>query len=290
MYASDMEIIKFNDAACYYQRVKSYLIQHEATHCLLLGIAKNLCSSAKESDRDLPYLAVVEDKQNLLVTAICTPPRKLILSRAIAPEAVKAIAKDLATDFSLLPGVIAPKSEAQTFVNAWQDLTGQSYKLDVAMRVHQLEAVQPISSAAGELSLAVESDRDLLTDWGQAFEEEALGDNEPKSDHQLWFNRHLENKSLFVWQDKDGEFVSMAAYGGATPNGIRINAVYTPPEYRGRGYATSCVAEISRRLLEKHKYCFLFTNLTNPVSNHIYHKIGFIPMCNISNYSFTARK
>ena len=157
------------------------------------------------------------------------------------------------------------------------------------MRVHQLKTVQPITSAAGKLKLAVESDRDLLTGWGRAFEEEALGDSEPKSDHQLWFNRHIKNKSLFVWQDRVG-IVSMAAFGGATPNGIRINAVYTPPEYRGKGYATSCVAEISRQLSDRYKYCFLFTNLANPISNHIYHKIGYIPMCEIGNYSFTARK
>ena len=282
-----MEITKFDDANQYYQKVKSYLIQQEATHCLLLGIARSFCSSAKKSDRDLLYLAVVEDEQNILVTAIRTPPRKLILSQAIAPEAVEAIARDSASDARSLPGVIAPKSEAQTFINAWQDLTGQTCELDVAMRVHQLETVQPITSAAGELRLAVESDRDLLTDWGRAFEEEALGDREPKSDHQLWFDRHLENKSLFVWQDRVG-IVSMAASSGATPNGIRINAVYTPPEYRGRGYATSCVTAISQQLLEKHKYCFLFTNLTNPTSNYIYRKIGFVPICDISNYSFTA--
>ena len=121
-----MEITKFDDANQYYQKVKNYLIQQEAIHCLLLGIAKSFCSSAEKSDCDLPYLAVVEDEQNILVTAIRTPPRKLILSRAIAPEAVEAIARDLAIHSQLIPGVIAPKSEAQTFVNAWQDLTRHS--------------------------------------------------------------------------------------------------------------------------------------------------------------------
>ena len=183
-----------------------------------------------------------------------------------------------------MPGVIAPKIEAETFVDSWQHLTGQSYRLDVAMRVHQLVTVQPVAKAAGKLRLAQKSDRHLLTNWGQAFEREALGDNEPKSNHQLWFDLHLENQSLFVWQDN--VTVSMAACGGATPNGIRINAVYTPPEYRGRGYATSCVTQMSRQLRDRYKYCFLFTNLANPVSNHIYCKVGYLPMAEIDNYSF----
>ncbi len=71
----------------------------------------------------------------------------------------------------------------------------------------------------------------------------------------------------------------MAAFGGATPNGIRVNAVYTPPEYRGKGYATSCVATVSQYLLTQgYQYCFLFTDLANPTSNHIYRQIGYLPI------------
>lgn len=276
-----VKVTRFDDATQYYKKVESYLLQQEAIHCLILGTSKGLCDP-KRDFASQPYLTVVENNKSIVATAIQTSPRKLILSQAIAEEAV-LIAKDLAGDRQI-PGVIAPKAEAEAFVNTWQSLTGQSYKLDVAMCVHQLETVQTINSAAGKLRLAEESDRNLLTNWGQAFEREALGDNEPNSNHQLWFNRHLENKSLFVWQDQ--ETVSMTAYGGATPNGIRINAVYTPPEYRGRGYATSCVAEISQQLLNRYKYCFLFSDLANPVSNHIYRQIGYFPMNDISDYGF----
>ena len=280
-----MKLTRFDNPSHYYQKVESYLIQHEAVHCLLLGIAKALCRPQKD-DANLPYLAVVEeDNQNLVATAIRTPPRKLILSQSVTLEAVESIATDLADNSQSLPGAIASKVEAETFVNTWQRLTGQSYKLDVAMRVHQLETVQPLNSAAGKLRLATECDRHLLVSWGEAFEQEALGNNKPKSDSQLWFNRHIENKSLFVWHDK--ETVSMAACGGATPNGIRVNAVYTPPKYRGKGYATSCVAAMSQQLLNRYKYCFLFTNLANPVSNYIYRKIGYFPMGDIFDYAFT---
>ncbi len=277
-----MKLIKFDDPVQYYQQVESYLLSSEAIHCLILGISKGLCRP--QNDASKPYLAVVENNKSIVATAIQTPPRKLILSKAIAIEAVELIVGDLSNNFQSLPGVIAPKAEAKAFVDSWQRLTGQTCRLDVAMRVHQLETVQSINSATDKLRLAVENDRHLLTDWGRAFETEALGENTPKSDSQLWFDRHLENQSLFVWQDNVA--VSMAACSGATPNGIRINAVYTPPEYRGRGYATSCVAEVSRQLRDRYKYCFLFTNLANPVSNHIYRKIGYLPMGDISNYSF----
>ncbi|MBE9043114.1 GNAT family N-acetyltransferase [Pleurocapsales cyanobacterium LEGE 10410] len=277
-----MKLIKFDDTVQYYQKVESYLLQQEAIHCLILGISKSLCGSKRDLASQ-PYLTVVENNKSIVATAIQTPPRKLILSQAVAEEAVELIARERASDRQI-PGVIAPKIEAEAFVNTWQSLTGRSCKLDVAMCVHQLETVRAINGAAGQLRLAEESDRDLLTNWIQAFEQEALGDNEPESNHQLWFERHLENKSLFVWQDKIA--VSMAAYSGATPNGIRINAVYTPPEHRGKRYATSCVAKISQQLLNRYKYCFLFTNLDNPTSNHIYRQIGYLPMSDLNNYSF----
>ncbi len=53
-----MKVTRFDDPVQYHQKVEGYLIHHEATHCLLLGISKALCSR-KKSDANLPYLIVV---------------------------------------------------------------------------------------------------------------------------------------------------------------------------------------------------------------------------------------
>jgi predicted GNAT family acetyltransferase len=79
----------------------------------------------------------------------------------------------------------------------------------------------------------------------------------------------------------------MAGSTGPTPHGIRIGAVYTPPEYRQRGYASACVAYLSQMMLDSgRKFCFLFTDLSNPTSNHIYQQIGYEPVCDVDNYVF----
>ena len=79
----------------------------------------------------------------------------------------------------------------------------------------------------------------------------------------------------------------MAACIGATPKGIRIGGVYTPPDERRRGYATALVAEVSRiKLAEGKALCFLFTDLANPTSNSIYQKIGYRPVCDFAEYRF----
>jgi uncharacterized protein len=278
-----MQIVKFNDAHKFYQQVENYLLNQEATHCLLIGLSKALSTSQSKNTR--PYLAIVENKQEITAIAIQIPPRQLLISQSTDLEAVKLLAKDIASDNQSLPGVMASQPEAKTFVQTWQSLTGQSFKLKVAMQVHQLETVQPITKASGDLRLATESDRNLLVNWGKAFAQEALGDNSPESEHQSWFDKHLKNNSLYVWQDQVA--VSMAAFGGTTPNGVRVNAVYTPPEYRGKGYATSCVATISQYLLAQgYQYCFLFTDLANPTSNYIYRKIGYVPICELFQFIF----
>jgi predicted GNAT family acetyltransferase len=83
-----------------------------------------------------------------------------------------------------------------------------------------------------------------------------------------------------LWED-EGEPVSFAGWGGRTPNGIRVGPVYTPPELRGRGYATAVTAELSQGLLDGRlfdggrQFCFLYTDLANPTSNAIYERIGY---------------
>jgi hypothetical protein len=88
-----------------------------------------------------------------------------------------------------------------------------------------------------------------------------------------------------LWE-VDGQPVSMAGFSGQTITGIRVNAVFTPPELRGRGYATACVGHLTRNLLDRYRFCFLFTDQANPVSNHVYAKIGYRPVCDVSQLRF----
>ena len=72
----------------------------------------------------------------------------------------------------------------------------------------------------------------------------------------------------------------MTGFSGPTPNGIRIGAVFTPPDLRRRGYASACVAAVSQSVLDAgRKFCFLYADIANPTSNHIYQEIGYQPVC-----------
>jgi uncharacterized protein len=277
-----MKVHRYEDASQFYERVKDYLLSQEALHFLLLGISNFLIYNPERYGEKPPYLATVETDGNIVAVAMRTPPRKLLLSKIQDFEAVKAIAQDLHLIQSL-PGVTAPMNEAKAFAEVWRSLTGQSYQLIKKLRTFQLEKVEPISQAPGYSRVATETDRELLLRWDEAFSLETSGSVE--SDPKRWVEHTLQQSTAFIWQDKVP--VSIACRGGITPNGVEINMVYTPPEYRKKGYASACVAALSQTLLNQgYKYCFLFTDLANPTSNHIYQAIGYQPVNDWYDYSF----
>jgi predicted GNAT family acetyltransferase len=92
---------------------------------------------------------------------------------------------------------------------------------------------------------------------------------------------------MALWCDHQPR--SLAGYSGRSPNGVRIGYVYTPPEWRGHGYATACVAALSRRALDEGaRFCCLYTDLANPVSNRIYQRIGYTPIGDAIDIEFAA--
>ena len=92
-----------------------------------------------------------------------------------------------------------------------------------------------------------------------------------------------------LWDTDDGP-VSLAAFGGPTPNGMRIGPVYTPREHRGRGFGSAVTAAASRHLLDRGaRFCFLYTDLANATSNAIYMRIGYEPVCDSRELAFLPR-
>jgi len=277
-----MEIYRFEDINQFYERSQDYLLSDEAHHCLLLRIIHGLIHSP-ERYQFPAYLALVEANGATIAVAVRTPPYKLVLSRVKDFTALQVIAEDLYSQQALLPGVSGLVEEAQAFAEIWQRLTGTTYTSGIQMRIHQLSQVQPTAKANGYLRHADIGDLDLVLEWFEAFFLEALGFVE--EDLQRLVSLQLSKKIIYLWEDIVP--VSIASGKISTPNGGWIGPVYTPVKYRQKGYATSCVAALSQALLDQGcRYCFLFTDIANPTSNHIYQTIGYQPVCDWHDYAF----
>ncbi len=155
--------------------------------------------------------------------------------------------------------------------------------------IYSLDAVVPPPVPAGGSRPATSDDRELLVRWWGEFSAEALGaldQDEEEDGHSVDHRLAAAGSGIALWE-VDGEPVSLVAFGSPTPTGIRIGPVYTPPEHRGRGYASALTAQVSaEQLAAGRRFCFLYTDLGNPTSNKIYVAIGYRRVCDSIQYAF----
>jgi len=249
----------------------------------MLGLA----ATAQQSPDLFPeYRAwVVLDHDEPVAAATRTLPYNIVLAAPRSDAALALLVEELDDD---PPGVVGAQPEVEQFAVLWSSLKGVMPQVKVAQGIYALEKVQPVPPAAGRMRAQEQQDTELLIDWLEAFEAEALGFLEADETRARRIVEHrlsAERAGLMLWED--GAAVSVAGFGGETPNGIRIGPVYTPPGLRGRGYATALVAELSSKLLAAgRRFCFLYTDLANPTSNAIYERIGYVRICESAEIAF----
>ena len=260
-------------AQVFLSRAQGFLARREAENVLMLGVA----SSATEAEH-----ALTVDRGGVCVMAALQSGANLILSRG-QPAAIEALVKQLSADTSSLPGVIGPARTTESFLESWHARTGHETRFQMHSRVHELTEVIPPRRPAGVLRRAAMSDVESLAGWADALNVELRSEDPAPGEQSV--RRRIGLGRMYVWDN--GGPVSMAACDGPTPRGIRINFVYTPPEHRARGYASACVADLSQLLLDDGRdFCALFTDLANPVSNRLYARLGYRPICDFDEYIF----
>jgi len=280
-----VEVVELAEPAEFLARAQPLLLADEARHNLILGIAGTL--------RDSPHLYsehqlwLVLDGEAVVGAALRTPPYNLVLARPRVEQAQQALVSAIDGH---LPGVTAAVPEVDVFAEAWQAKTGATRIVRLAEKIYALERVLPVEGVPGEARPADDRDRPLLRAWLRDFGVEALREtnhDEARTERLLDHRLGSESAGFTIWED--GLPVSLAGFGGATPNGVRIGPVYTPPALRGRGYGSAVTAAVSaERLASGLRFCFLYTDVTNPTSNKIYTDIGYEPVCDAVDYAFES--
>jgi predicted GNAT family acetyltransferase len=276
-----MNVRRSGDAGAFLEAASPLLLADEARHNLIFGIAGTLRDHPSHYPEYALWLA--EDGPEIVGAALRTPPHNLVLARPRGDSAIEALAAAIDDE---LPGIIAAQPEAEAFAKAWSAKTGVTSRVNRAQGVFSLERVEPPQPTPGRIRNAGAGDRPLVLDWWRAFLEEALGESpDPESvAHEVDHRLGAEDGGVVLWDD--GETVSLSGFGSPTPNGIRIGPVYTPPEHRRRGYASALVAELSERMLNERRFCFLYTDLANPTANKIYEQIGYKRVCESAEIVF----
>ena len=282
-----MDVETVEGAEALLETTRDLLLADEARHNLAFGIL----STARAHPDLYPEVRgwVARDDGWVVGAALRTPPFNLVVVRPSDGRATRVLAEAIDDE---LPGVVGALPEVDSFADAW----ASRHEVTVATRfeqgVYALRSVLLPSEVAGNMRLADASDRELLLAWVGAFAREALreGPADDPERHQRSIDARLAGGDAgFALWEADGRPVSLVGFGGPTPNGIRIGPVYTPPELRGRGYASALTAQLSQRQLDYgRRFCFLYTDLANPTSNAIYVRIGYEQVCESRELAFSV--
>jgi hypothetical protein len=284
---ASMHVERLSDTNAFLERAGEFLFAREAVHNLALG----LCSRLRTHPLlygEQPYFAVALDGARVVATTMRTPPHNLILSAVDDPAALEPLADDAHSAFGSLPGVGGPREPVGQFAGIWEMRTGAKAEISMRMRIYEAEETRAPEGIAGRMRRYENRDRELVIAWMDAFVDEAMSDPPPETSEEWLERREADPDSgILIWE-VDGEPVSMGGYGGTTPNGNRVGPIYTPPELRRRGYASALTAGLTQMLLDRgRRFCFLFTDLANPTSNSIYQQIGYRPVADVDQWSFS---
>ena len=282
-----MQFKKYTNVHQFYNDTFNVLMRDEAQNLIPLGnLIIGHAGEDKTGWRDPAnwFMATVSDGSSIQMTAIMTPPHNIALyatDNNINLDAINCLVKGLA-DYPI-PGVLTEKELAKRFSQAYTSKKGLTYEVAMDQRIYELTEVNPEIPQFGTLRLVEEKDMPFFPFWLEDFFSTAkkgynsttLNSPQNEEHYHYWISR----KDIYILEN-DGHPVSMAGFSREMQTVVGVGRVYTPPYYRGKGYASSCVAQLSQLALDKgFTKCVLYTDLANPTSNSIYRKIGYNPIC-----------
>lgn len=269
----------------FYNDTYDVLMCHEAQNILPLGNIIIGHEGKDKTDWRDPVnwlMATVSDANGIQLTALMTPPHNITLyatANIINPKAINCLIDGL-KDYEI-PGVTTEKTLAESFAKEYTARKELTFKTTMSQRIYELKAVNPDVKQFGVVRLLDERDMCFFPYWAEAFNAANIYGKTEMSipEDEKSYRYRLSIKKLYVLE-YNGTPVSMAGFTREMQTVIGLAFVYTPPYYRGKGYASSCVAQVSQIALDKgFNKCVLYTDLLNPTSNSIYQKIGYTAIC-----------
>lgn len=239
--------------------------------CTADPIGTNLVATGLDSGPTVRLLHVGAGDATLGL-ALATPNGLTVapLDRRAAAPLAAALPTD--RDLDLLGG----PGDVSAVAGSWTDLCGGGIDTVELFRIYRYRAEErPETAAAGRLEVAAPSHRERAVAWMTAFVEATAGVSDPGG-ARVAVESAAASGRLLVWE-VDGEPVTQLITVPMRFGVVRIGWVYTPPEWRGCGFAAALVSRVSYLQLHSPQVRDVVLNAqaTNPVAGRLYRRIGY---------------
>lgn len=272
-----MEVAFTQDPAEALARAEAFLASKPVEHNLILTLLHQRTITPQQG-----RYWIVERAGRVHGFALHSPTTFKATLTPMPPEFVDATVEAVDAEADL-PGIIGEARTASRFAGRWTELRKGAARPTAGQRLYELKDLDLPGGVPGVLRPAVEADVPRLVGWMRDFQDET---GERGADPAEMVPRRVAAGHFYVW-DHDGP-VSTAAVTPALAGVTRVQAVYTPPKYRQRGFAGATVGAISQKMSDEGLRCVLYTQLANPTSNSVYRRIGYRAVHEVLRYEFVA--
>lgn len=178
-------------------------------------------------------------------------------------------------------GVMGPDNGPDWFADH-AGTVGVTLDEPIRSRIYLLESPPEATGVAGVAREVTKADLALFSEWMLAYMGEALPRDPPP--HETWLERWANHGDFLFWT-VEGEPVAMAGVVGRSGDIAGINAVYTQPAHRGRGYAGAVTAAAANAIFDEGRdRAVLMVNINNAPAERCYRRLGFQPVCGFTHY------
>lgn len=277
-------VITYETPGAFLEEAQEALLKRESVSQLLLTNA--LYSPDRKCEKDFLFGTVWKEKRVQLAFCNCYPynlcihaikkPKEAAEKENIA-DAVKELASYITEKKIPIRGLNANDMLCRDFFSVYEDAEHRTARKNLSMDIMECTSLKTAAFAEGIYRTASEEDKEWILKGCLAFEEEALHEKgDPVKIRESIETFQIGEKRLRLFCLLDGTRVCMANRARTLQNGFVINQVYTPPEYRAKGYAQTLIYKMCEEFFaEGYRFATLFVDKTNPVSNRVYAKVGF---------------
>lgn len=280
------------DVEAYLQRVGDFLAAEPVRNSVIASTAERVSRATAAGTWTAPefdwwFGAVIASDDRILGAAMRTHPTSPhpVFIGSMPPAAVTALAKALRERAEPVTACNGDRQAGAALLTVLASGSRDRVEVLRPTRLWELTEVVRPSTPPGRLRTAGPEELELCLELLGAFHADAAAqagqahdpDERIATDRVEAVARDIAEQRYWLWE-VDGAPVHLTGLLPPAFGVSRIAPVYTPPQHRGRGYASHVVAALSRRVLDSGARVCLYTDLENPVSNLVYERIGYRPV------------